>query len=174
MVPLYNRHHKPTNLVSIDTWETLRHRAEMKGMPVDKYVLSKVDDRTPDIDWRKNRYETEELRLAEVPAAGLHGRIAALERIDAKNAPGDESKRLWKASAWRNERVNGQLVLWTKDPVEQVRVRTAALKGDAGEIPASAVDARFVRYVSASYLHWANDKPRTRLQCRMLPWTLRS
>ena len=162
MVPLFNRHHKPTNLVSIDTWETLRHRAGMKGMPVDKYVLSKVDDRTPDIDWRKNRYETEELRLAEVPAAGLHGRIAALERIDAKNAPGDESKRLWKASAWRNERVNGQLVLWTKDPVEQVRVRTCALKGPAGEIPASAVDARFVRYVSASYLHWTNDKPRTR------------
>ena len=162
VVPLANKFHTPENLVTLDTWETLKHRANMKGVSVDKYVLSKIEDRTPDLDWRKNRYETEELRLAAPAAEGFHGRVCDLERIDGANAAGDENCRTWKASAWRNERVNGQLVLWTKNPLEQVRVKVSALKGSNGEIPASAVSARFVRYVTASYLHWKADAPRTR------------
>lgn len=151
MAPFSSRASRIGNMVTIDTWELLRTRAEEKGMSIDQYVLSKINDRAPDIDWRRNRYETGTLRLGNAPDAGFHGRVAGLERIDACNAVGNSSLRTWKANAWRNERVNGQIVLWTKDPVEQVRVSPSALKGPGGEIPASALLARFVRYVSASY-----------------------
>ena len=162
MMPIRNHPHLPGNLVTIDTWETLRRRAESKGLSVEKYCLAKIDDRAPDLDWRKNRYETEDLKLARTPAPGFHGRVAGLERISPANAAGDGSKRSWKACAWRNERVNGQIVLWTKEPLDQMRVRVSALKGDRGEIPASAVSARFVRYVSASFMRRNEGGPRTR------------
>ena len=150
MMPLVNSLHKPANLVTVDTWKLIRRRAAEKGEPVEKYVMSKIEDRAPDIDWRKYRYETEVPRLSEDPADGLHGRVAPLEAISAANAAGDESDRTVSLVAWRNERVNAQIVLWTRMPAEQVRVRFSPLKGDAGEIPASAASARFVRYTTAT------------------------
>jgi len=79
---------------------------------------------------------------------GLRGRCTPLERITAANAQGDESTKCWRASAWRNERVHGQFVVWSSDPIPQLRLSASALRSDRGaEIPASAVVPRFVRYV---------------------------
>jgi len=81
---------------------------------------------------------------------GLHGRAAAVDRIDAANAQGDESLKTWRATAWRNERVHGQFVVWSSDAVPQLRLACTALLTDKGsEIPAAAVQPRFVRYVLA-------------------------
>lgn len=138
--------------LTVNMWETLETRAGEKGFKKTyDYIYSKINDRAPDLDWRKSRFETLAPRFETAPDAGFRGRIAALDRIDAKNAAGDDSKKTWKVTAWKNERVNGQIVLWTKEPVEQVRVRTAALKGTKDEIPASAMSARFVRYTTASF-----------------------
>jgi len=88
------------------------------------------------------------------PAAfspGLRGRCAPLEHITAENAQGDESNTCWRATAWRNERVHGQFVVWSSDPVPQLRLSASALRNERGaEIPASAVVPRFVRYVLAN------------------------
>ncbi len=84
-----------------------------------------------------------------VIAPGLHGRAVPTDHVTAANAMGDESKK-WRATAWRNERVHGQFVIWSSDAVPQLRLSTTALRGDKGEvIPASAVLPRFVRYVLA-------------------------
>lgn len=81
---------------------------------------------------------------------GLRGRCATLERITAENAQGDESNTCWRATAWRNERVHGQFVVWSSDPIPQLRLSATALRNERGaEIPASAVMPRFVRYVLA-------------------------
>ena len=81
---------------------------------------------------------------------GLRGRCATLERITTENAQGDESNTCWRATAWRNERVHGQFVVWSSDPIPQLRLSATALRNERGaEIPASAVVPRFVRYVLA-------------------------
>ena len=152
MMPLANHPHVPKHLVTIDTWETLRRRAAEKKLPVEEYVMKKINDRAPDLDWRKHRLETQTLALAAPAKEGFYGRLAPLERITGENALGDGKARVWRASAWRNERVNGQLVLWTCEAREQVRVTPTALKGPHGEIPASAVSARFVRYTTGSFV----------------------
>ena len=81
---------------------------------------------------------------------GFHGRAAAVDRIDATNAQGDESLKTWRATAWRNERVHGQFVVWSSEAVPQLRLACTDLRGEKGaEIPAAAVVPRFVRYVLA-------------------------
>jgi len=96
-------------------------------------------------------YESEPLLLAAAPADGFHGRVAGFFHMTGANAAGDEGDRTVRMTAWRNERANAQVVLWTKEPLEQVRVKVSALAGDAGDIPASAVSARFVRFTAATY-----------------------
>jgi hypothetical protein len=54
--------------------------------------------------------------------------------------------------AWKGERVNAQLLLWSSDTVNQVRVRMSALRGDKGKsIPETAITIRLVRFVLSNY-----------------------
>ena len=149
--------------ITLDMADLVARRAAAKGIKPQAYLMAKLNDRAPDLDGRRWRYETETPVLKGAPADGLHGRVAPLERIDERNAVGDESARTWSATAWRNERVNGQLVVWTKAPAEQVRVRFGDLRGAGGTIPASALSARFVRYTTASMLHPNEGGPRTQM-----------
>ncbi|MDR0353482.1 MAG: DUF4091 domain-containing protein [Opitutaceae bacterium] len=74
-----------------------------------------------------------------------------LVRVTPENAAGDETARAWRAAAWRNERVNAQFTLWSRAAIPQLRLSATALRSDTGaEIPATALNARFVRYVWAS------------------------
>lgn len=82
--------------------------------------------------------------------AGFHGRVTTLDRVTAQNAIGDEQEKTWRASAWRNERVHGQFTLWASKSIPQLRLSVSDLfQEEGGRIPASAVQARFVRYVLA-------------------------
>ena len=105
-----------------------------------------------ELNWRKFCYEPSTPILSETnanPTAEFHGRVAALERITPTNAKGEKTS-LWKATAWRNERVHGQFVVWSDAAVPQVRCSVSPLKtADGKTIPADRVCARFVRYVLA-------------------------
>ncbi len=82
---------------------------------------------------------------------GLCGRHMPLERVTAANAQGDTTLKTWHATAWRNERVHGQFVVWSSEPVPQLRLACTALRTEKGaEIPADALTPRFVRYVMAN------------------------
>ena len=79
---------------------------------------------------------------------GFRGRNAGLIRIDGANAIGDESAKRWTATAWRNESVHGQFVVWAKDGARRLRASVSPLVATEGKaLPASAVSTRFVRYV---------------------------
>jgi hypothetical protein len=92
-----------------------------------------------------------ELQLFAGPvAAGLRGRAAPCDHISAASALGDESQKAWRAAAWRNERVHGQFVVWSADAVPQLRLACSELRPEKGAaLPASCVQARFVRYALA-------------------------
>lgn len=81
--------------------------------------------------------------------AGLHGSVGSTDvRYDRDVVPMFDVKTSWSATAWRGEKLNLQLVLWSPTGVRQVRVVAAPLSaGDGKVIPASAVHANFLRYV---------------------------
>lgn len=78
---------------------------------------------------------------------GIHGAVTTLDKIAYTNAIADESKKAWRTTVWRNERVHGQFSLWTGTSVPQVRMSVSDLSGSAGIIKASNIQTRFVRYV---------------------------
>ncbi|MDR2675823.1 MAG: LamG domain-containing protein, partial [Opitutaceae bacterium] len=125
----------------------------------------------PPLNWRVPQYEPQTPMLPgftapdptaaatnatpAAPAGGaadtLHGRLVPLIRITPENAAGDETQRAFRAAAWRNERLHAQFTLWSHSAVPQIRLAATALRTAAGdEIPAAALNPRFVRYVWAA------------------------
>ena len=110
---------------------------------------------------RGGRWEPKTPQLVEKPAAGFHGRVAALEWIDGTNAVGPEGDRTWRAKAWRNERVHGQFVVWTDEPRSEVKLRAGDLVSASGaRIPSARLTTRFVRYIYS----WGRRVPVPRLR----------
>ncbi|TKG96690.1 DUF4091 domain-containing protein [Puteibacter caeruleilacunae] len=61
--------------------------------------------------------------------------------------PVSQKKEQIALTAWRGERVAAQLVLWSKDSIDQVRCEASALKSADGVIDKGQVATSFVRYV---------------------------
>lgn len=107
------------------------------------------------LDWRYSRLEpgvpmldADSVKKAKAMPSGLMGRVVTTAKLKPTDVVGDTSKKTLKLSAWRNERVNGQLVLWSNSGVEQVRLHCSALlNGKDKTIPGTDVKVRFVRYV---------------------------
>lgn len=58
----------------------------------------------------------------------------------------------WECSAWRGERLNAQLLVWSAGPQEQVGISISDLVGPQGQvIPAADVRKRLVRYVLSNF-----------------------
>lgn len=75
-------------------------------------------------------------------------------RYKKLDVPKVENNALWRAKAWKGERVNGQAVLWTDKALDDVTVTVSDLRGSGrATIPASAVEASFVRYVMTDELN---------------------
>lgn len=82
-------------------------------------------------------------------ADGLHASLGSIDsRYEKQEVPGVEVHESWSGSAWKGERVSAQLVLWSKDSVEQVRFRFSDFVSSGGNtLAAETAQARFVRYV---------------------------
>jgi len=108
-----------------------------------------------DLNWSIETYEPRTPVITGSVATGFHGAVAPMKRMDARavNALSD-ANRAWKGIAWRNERINAQFALWTRESAEQVRVRISDfVSADGARIPASACRSRFVRYVLSSQVN---------------------
>ena len=105
-----------------------------------------------DLNWNLDTYEPRTPVITGNVASGFHGSVAPMKRMDmrAVNALTD-ANRSWRGVAWRNERINAQFALWTRESAEQVRVKISDfVSADGAKIPASACRSRFVRYVLSS------------------------
>jgi hypothetical protein len=82
-------------------------------------------------------------------AKGLQASFGSIDRRYEKHEiPGVEAEAAWSGSAWSGERVSAQMVLWSKDSIEQVQFRFSDLVSTDGKtISAAKAQARFVRYV---------------------------
>ncbi|WP_298064339.1 glycoside hydrolase domain-containing protein [uncultured Rikenella sp.] len=75
------------------------------------------------------------------------------KKLDVPKAV-DLTSAVWRAKAWRGERINGQAVLWSQIALEDVTVTVSDLRSRGGAIiPAGKVSANFVRYVMTDELN---------------------
>ncbi|NIG53193.1 DUF4091 domain-containing protein [Chitinophaga sp. Cy-1792] len=75
-------------------------------------------------------------------------------RYEKRNAPaaGDVTAT-WTGNAWKGERVQTQLLIWSAAPVAHLSVKILSLKNQSYNFPANAVKAGFVRYVMTDELN---------------------
>ena len=80
---------------------------------------------------------------------GLHAAIGSIDKLYMKSSiPETEIKTDWIGSAWRGEIVSAQIVLWSKEAVDQVECEFTDFKSKDGKsLSSSIAEARFVRYV---------------------------
>ena len=68
-------------------------------------------------------------------------------RYPRNEVPAGQGNKQWETDAWKGERVNAQAVLWTRQPLKNVRIAVSDLKCGKNVIPASATTTSFVGYV---------------------------
>jgi len=80
------------------------------------------------------------------------GLMSSLGSVDVRyprsSVPELVKENVWNGVAWRGEQLSAQLVLWSKDSIDQVEIEFADfVSKDKNIMPASTAQARFVRYV---------------------------
>lgn len=90
---------------------------------------------------------------------GLHVSFASTDRAWFRTeVPELKASDVWKAVGWRGERLNTQLLVWSPDTLEQVRVIPGDLTSAAGKtISHKHITLNLVRYVLSNYPYGAKD-----------------
>ena len=82
--------------------------------------------------------------------SGLNGAWATIDSLYSRSVvPQVAPVKTLRLSGWKGERLSAQILLWSKDAADGVRVEVAPLKGDKDEVPTERIQARFVRYTLA-------------------------
>ena len=85
--------------------------------------------------------------------SGLHGAWGDADlHYSRSTVPQGVSTEACELVAWKGEKESAQLVLWSTDSVDGITCEIGDFKSDAGTLPGSIADARFVRYTIADSL----------------------
>lgn len=82
---------------------------------------------------------------------GLHGAFGTIDRRYARNeVPFQQGATRWSGTAWRGERLSAQLLLWSAEPIRQVRFEVTPFRNGSGaNLGRESLEPRFVRYTLA-------------------------
>lgn len=81
---------------------------------------------------------------------GLNGAWATIDSLYSRSiVPQVAPVKTLRLSGWKGERLSAQILLWSKDAADGVRVELEPLKGDKMEVSTERIQARFVRYTLA-------------------------
>jgi hypothetical protein len=69
------------------------------------------------------------------------------KRFPKSIAPEVTPTKKTKLSGWKGERISAQILLWTKQPINNVEVKVGDFVSSSGKLSKSIASARFVRYV---------------------------
>jgi len=91
--------------------------------------------------------------------SGMHASFVPTDRSWFRSeVPTLKATDSWKASGWKGERLNAELLVWSSDTLEQVRISLADLKSAGGKIISHRyITAHLVRYVLSNYPYGAKD-----------------
>ncbi len=81
--------------------------------------------------------------------SGLQASMGSINDIYLQHeVPAVALSKNWSGSAWKGERTSAQIVLWSKDSVQNVEFKVSDFRGDnKTTIAATNIQTRFVRYV---------------------------
>ena len=104
--------------------------------------------------------------------AGIHSAFGSTDRLYfRKEVPVNHDNDLsssYSTTVWRGERANAQILVWSSEALEQVRVSTQDLRSAEGNIiPKDRITFELVRYVLSNY-PYAEKKAICSLQIRLL------
>ncbi len=69
-----------------------------------------------------------------------------------------QQSQSWEASGWKGERLNAEVVVWSRDTVNQIRVAVSDLvNANGAALPSGNVHVYLVRYVVSNYPYGANE-----------------
>ena len=91
---------------------------------------------------------------------GLHASFGSTDAIYFRSEVPDvaDDAGAWDAVGWRGERLNATMLVWSSEPLEQVRVEATDLADGAGHvIGKGSMRLRLVRYVLSNYPAGARD-----------------
>ena len=88
--------------------------------------------------------------------AGIHSAFGSTDRLYfRKEVPVNHDNDLsssYSTTVWRGERANAQILVWSSEALEQVRVSTQDLRSAEGNIiPKDRITFELVRYVLSNY-----------------------
>jgi hypothetical protein len=92
--------------------------------------------------------------------AGLNVSFASTDESFLRSeVPSLPSQTLsWEDTGWRGERLNAQLLVWSPDTLEQVRITLNDLTNEKGNaIDKSNIDLNMVRYILSNFPYGAKD-----------------
>ncbi|MDR2039414.1 MAG: DUF4091 domain-containing protein [Bacteroidales bacterium] len=100
-------------------------------------TYAEAQDPSPDVnaDWNKVSRKLN-VSFGSIDERYARSSIPALDHVDT-----------WNGSGWRGERLSAQVVLWSKEPVEQIECEFTDFRSPEATLNASVAQARFVRYV---------------------------
>ena len=80
---------------------------------------------------------------------GLQASIGSIDvRYEQHEVPEVTATNNWSGSAWKGETVSAQIILWSKDSIQDIEFIASDFSGDNNAIiDASNIQTRFVRYV---------------------------
>lgn len=85
---------------------------------------------------------------AAVPKGLQASVVSTNNRFVKSEIPKIEPKTTWSGTAWKNERISAQLVLWSNDSVNKVEVEVSDFKSENGNtLPSNIAQVSFVKYV---------------------------
>ena len=70
-----------------------------------------------------------------------------------------KESRIWADTGWKGERLNAQLVIWSRDTVKQIRITTSDLvNANGGVLSKTNLHVNLVRYVLSNYPYGAGPR----------------
>lgn len=91
---------------------------------------------------------------------GLHVSFATTDELYFRTEVPELLKEsaTWEQTGWKGERLNTQILVWSPDTLNQVRVTVGDLKHTSGKIiPRNNLQVNMVRYVIGNYPYGAKD-----------------
>jgi len=90
---------------------------------------------------------------------GLHVAFGSADALYFRiEVPDMKEESSWSGYAWKGERLNAQIVVWSSDTIEQVRFKLSDLKSaNGGVLSKNNIQLNMVRYVLANY-PYGSDK----------------
>lgn len=92
-----------------------------------------------------------------VQKSGLHVAFGSTDRAWFRTEV-PRGTPLWEATGWRGERLNTQILVWSPDTLQQVRIRLVDLVSASGKrLSRGNIKPSLVRYVLSNYPYGAKD-----------------